>query len=140
MPKCFYPGCDNDAPKKACKKHADLYAKWTNNNYNRIRRCKLPELTLDEYIAAAAKWRSRMRKPRPEKARAGYRVRHGNDGMPTKALCPKCGNLHVVRLNWIGRGVPRVYCGNCKQVLEHYEGPEIDFARIYPPRSIGMAV
>ena len=32
----------------------------------------------------------------------------------TKCLCPKCGRIHKIKLNWTGRGMPRKFCAICK--------------------------
>jgi hypothetical protein len=29
-------------------------------------------------------------------------------------ICPGCGGIHVMKIHWIGRGVPRKFCQNCK--------------------------
>ena len=40
----------------------------------------------------------------------------------TKCLCPKCGDEHEVEIYWTGRGIPRLYCYNCKSYLDRVEG------------------
>ena len=32
----------------------------------------------------------------------------------TTCWCPKCECFHEMRLRWIGRGIPRIYCRCCK--------------------------
>ena len=29
-------------------------------------------------------------------------------------ICPKCRKEHKVKIRWIGRGVPRIYCNSCR--------------------------
>jgi hypothetical protein len=29
-------------------------------------------------------------------------------------ICPGCGKLHIMKMRWIGRGVPRKFCQNCR--------------------------
>ncbi len=31
-----------------------------------------------------------------------------------ECICPGCGKMHVMKMNWIGRGVPRKFCQNCR--------------------------
>lgn len=44
------------------------------------------------------------------------------------AKCPKCDKLHRVRLMWEGRGVPRVFCQDCKHntvaLIEDIDGSQ----------------
>ena len=36
------------------------------------------------------------------------------DRQLTECLCPKCRTYHRMKLNWIGRGIPRKFCEKCK--------------------------
>lgn len=36
----------------------------------------------------------------------------------TVCKCPLCGKLHKKLINWVGRGIPRIYCENCLTRLE----------------------
>ncbi|HSO18693.1 MAG TPA: hypothetical protein VLT88_04510 [Desulfosarcina sp.] len=29
-------------------------------------------------------------------------------------ICPGCGKMHMMKMRWIGRGVPRKFCQNCR--------------------------
>lgn len=31
-----------------------------------------------------------------------------------ECLCPGCGKMHVMKMHWIGRGVPRKFCQSCR--------------------------
>lgn len=31
-----------------------------------------------------------------------------------KCICPRCRKEHVRKVDWKGRGVPRIYCNQCK--------------------------
>jgi hypothetical protein len=31
-----------------------------------------------------------------------------------ECICPGCGKLHVMKMRWIGRGVPRKFCQRCR--------------------------
>ncbi|MCU0558981.1 MAG: hypothetical protein MUD16_02150 [Desulfobacterales bacterium] len=31
-----------------------------------------------------------------------------------ECVCPGCGRVHVMKMKWIGRGVPRKFCQNCR--------------------------
>lgn len=31
-----------------------------------------------------------------------------------ECICPGCGKMHVVKMRWIGRGVPRKFCQSCR--------------------------
>jgi len=35
----------------------------------------------------------------------------------TECLCPLCECKHSVLLFWTGRGVPRIYCRNCREII-----------------------
>ena len=39
-------------------------------------------------------------------------------GAPGKSkvmcICPGCGKTHVMKMRWIGRGVPRKFCQSCR--------------------------
>lgn len=37
-----------------------------------------------------------------------------NDKLRIECICPKCGKTHLMALHWIGRGIPRKFCSNCK--------------------------
>lgn len=43
----------------------------------------------------------------------------------TFAKCPKCENVHKVRIFWSGRGIPRCYCKECKKIISHINNAEI---------------
>ncbi len=36
-------------------------------------------------------------------------------GTKMVAKCPTCEGEHWVRLKWIGNGMPRIYCDDCKR-------------------------
>ena len=40
----------------------------------------------------------------------------------TKAYCPLCEKTHIVYLNWIGNGIPRMNCEVCQKVNAKQEG------------------
>jgi hypothetical protein len=31
-----------------------------------------------------------------------------------ECICPGCGKMHTMKIRWIGRGVPRKFCQNCR--------------------------
>jgi len=31
-----------------------------------------------------------------------------------ECICPKCGKNHMMSIHWIGRGMPRKFCNNCR--------------------------
>ena len=31
-----------------------------------------------------------------------------------ECVCPGCGKVHVMKMKWIGRGVPRKFCQSCR--------------------------
>jgi len=31
-----------------------------------------------------------------------------------ECICPGCGKMHIMKMRWIGRGVPRKFCQNCR--------------------------
>jgi len=31
-----------------------------------------------------------------------------------ECICPGCGKMHVMKIRWIGRGVPRKFCESCR--------------------------
>jgi len=32
--------------------------------------------------------------------------------------CPTCEKLHLVHIDWVGHGMPRVYCATCRRRAE----------------------
>jgi transposase-like protein len=53
---------------------------------------------------------------------------------PTKCLCPRCRKVHIKKLNWIGRGVPRKFCGDCEWFVQSYDSAIDEGSRYYRPR------
>ena len=43
-------------------------------------------------------------------------------GRKTKCKCPKCDKIHKTKLDWQGRGIPRVYCPVCANVTSKRSG------------------
>jgi hypothetical protein len=41
-----------------------------------------------------------------------------------ECICPGCGKLHIMKLRWIGRGVPRKFCQSCRN---RETSPDEDF-------------
>jgi transposase-like protein len=31
-----------------------------------------------------------------------------------ECICPGCGKMHIMKMRWIGRGVPRKFCEGCR--------------------------
>ena len=31
-----------------------------------------------------------------------------------ECICPGCGKMHIMKIRWIGRGVPRKFCESCR--------------------------
>jgi transposase-like protein len=31
-----------------------------------------------------------------------------------ECICPYCGKMHIMKMQWIGRGVPRKFCQSCR--------------------------
>jgi hypothetical protein len=31
-----------------------------------------------------------------------------------ECICPGCGKMHIMKMRWIGRGVPRKFCESCR--------------------------
>jgi len=31
-----------------------------------------------------------------------------------ECICPGCGKMHIMKMRWIGRGVPRKFCLSCR--------------------------
>ena len=44
-------------------------------------------------------------------------------GVSTICKGPLCEKKHKVRMNWIGRGVPKMFCPVCKGQQETYYDP-----------------
>ena len=40
---------------------------------------------------------------------------HQLDATQTVCICPICRQLHKVKMNWTGRGMPRKFCMECRQ-------------------------
>ncbi len=35
--------------------------------------------------------------------------------------CPKCGTKHMQKMLWIGRGIPKKFCINCRKIRNEIE-------------------
>jgi hypothetical protein len=42
----------------------------------------------------------------------------GYYGKSTQCKCPRCGIIHVRRIDWTGNGVPRIYCRTCDKAMD----------------------
>jgi hypothetical protein len=38
----------------------------------------------------------------------------GSSKSKVECICPGCGKLHVMKIYWSGRGVPRKFCQSCR--------------------------
>ena len=38
-------------------------------------------------------------------------------GVWRKCKCPRCEKIHKTRVDWTGRGIPKIYCGNCQYIV-----------------------
>lgn len=38
----------------------------------------------------------------------------GSGKSKMECICPGCGKIHIVKMRWIGRGVPRKFCQSCR--------------------------
>jgi hypothetical protein len=45
---------------------------------------------------------------------ARYREEIQSACRSTVCKCPKCDRHHLAWINWTGRGIPRIYCYECK--------------------------
>jgi transposase-like protein len=43
----------------------------------------------------------------------------GSGKSKVECICPGCGKMHVMKMRWTGRGVPRKFCESCR----HRESP-----------------
>jgi phage FluMu protein Com len=41
-------------------------------------------------------------------------------GVPVDCKCPTCGRIHVMRIKWEGRGMPRKYCPKHQRLSVYY--------------------
>lgn len=56
-------------------------------------------------------------------------------GRQTLSKCPKCCKMHKVKLDWQGRGIPRVYCQYCAGITSKRSGG-LDDGAIFHRRGI----
>jgi len=47
------------------------------------------------------------------------------DGITVECVCPKCGNMHKMKLLWSGRGKPKKFCPPCKNFASSMEPIEL---------------
>lgn len=40
----------------------------------------------------------------------------------TECFCPKCETKHKVKMNWIGRGTPKIFCKCCRGQIGSIRG------------------
>lgn len=45
----------------------------------------------------------------------------------TDCICPKCGQTYQRRIEWVGNGVPRKFCVNCKRLIKEFSDDEVCF-------------
>jgi hypothetical protein len=45
----------------------------------------------------------------------------------TKCICPRCNVEHIMKLHWVGRGIPKKYCESCLEIIEKCCDVQIDF-------------
>jgi len=38
----------------------------------------------------------------------------GSSKSKVECICPGCGKIHIMKMRWIGRGVPRKFCESCR--------------------------
>lgn len=38
----------------------------------------------------------------------------GSGKSKVACICPGCGKMHIMKMRWIGRGVPRKFCQHCR--------------------------
>ena len=41
-----------------------------------------------------------------------------------ECICPRCGKMHIMKIWWIGRGVPRKFCQNCRDRETPFDGDD----------------
>lgn len=34
--------------------------------------------------------------------------------------CPKCRTKHMIKMIWLGRGIPRKFCANCRKIRNEF--------------------
>ena len=55
-------------------------------------------------------------------------------GIKTECICPRCRKLHIKKLNWIGRGIPRKFCTDCEWFVENYNSAIDECSAYHAPR------
>lgn len=53
-----------------------------------------------------------------------YSEAPGTRGKMTRCRCPKCDKHHKIKLRWIGNGMPRIFCQECKLTLSRHGGQD----------------
>jgi Zn ribbon nucleic-acid-binding protein len=65
-----------------------------------------------------------MRKKK--RRRPSYTEREVGSYQPlTECFCPRCETKHLMRMNWIGNGIPRKFCEACRHTI-NYGNPDED--------------
>ena len=41
-----------------------------------------------------------------------------------ECICPGCGKMHIMKMRWIGRGVPRKFCQSCRDRETPFDGDD----------------
>jgi hypothetical protein len=41
-----------------------------------------------------------------------------------ECICPGCGKIHIMKMRWIGRGVPRKFCQSCRDRETPFDGDD----------------
>jgi len=119
-------------PKKIINKPGDQYFDWTLikkigvNKYRQEEwlcecRCgRRLKKVVNQLRAGRAGQRcqSCAAKVRREPRRPDAADRSGGEGRMIKAQCPRCGVLHLTRIFWTGKGLPRLFCPACKLIMD----------------------
>jgi len=66
-------------------------------------------------------------------------LRKDNFKQLTKCICPNCNKEHKFKIHWIGRGVPKIYCKNCKgqvnsEIIIYGNGSRGSYKKSHQPR------
>ena len=62
-------------------------------------------------------------KTKKNRTRRSYSKRGLSKDIPSIiCICPKCEETHVMKMKWIGRGIPRKFCPSCEGRIGRLKG------------------
>ena len=123
--KCIYPPCQKEfetwrSDQLYCSRSCQQKNKYHQHKKYKSRLCQIcgEPVSPNKYkYCDNCSYEDRGRKERYVHRKTDY-----NFETPTTCKCPMCEKLHTVNIYWRGRGMPRIYCDQCKYLQTVQQG------------------